>query len=115
LLQKALFAVVPSRLWEGLPLVVAEHFAAGLPVIATNVPGLGDLIEPGRTGLVVSAESREEMAAALAQLFRDPADTRRMGQAAKGLTRDFHWDGIARRHIALFEELIAARAKKFAS
>ena len=112
LLKNALFGVVPSRWWEGLPLVVAEHFAAGLPVVATQVPGLGDMIEPGVTGLVVAPESSVELAGALGQMFEDPEKTRCMGQHANAAAQTYHRRTIAQRHIALFEELRWGRMRR---
>ncbi len=65
LLQNARFTVIPSRTWEAFPLVVLESFAAGKPVIGTMIPGLADLVEPERTGLLVPPESPQALSAAL--------------------------------------------------
>ena len=65
LLQNAIATVMPSRVWEGCPLVALESFAAGRPVIATKTAGLQELIQPDRTGLLVPAESPTGLADAL--------------------------------------------------
>jgi glycosyltransferase involved in cell wall biosynthesis len=109
LLQNALFGVAPSRTWEAFPLVVLEHYAAGLPVVATRTPGLEDLVRPGVTGELVAPESAEDLAQALAMMFTDPRRARRLGEQARHWARSFAWSNIARQHIHLYEELLAER------
>ena len=73
--------VLPSRS-EAFPNGAIEAMAAGLPVVASAVGGLLDLIEPDRTGLLVPAGDADALAAALRRLFSDPAlrrTTRRGG------------------------------------
>jgi glycosyltransferase involved in cell wall biosynthesis len=106
LLQNALCAVVPSRGWEGFPVVVLECYAAGTPVIATQIPGLADLIQPGRTGLLVPAESPAALAGALCHAYLDRHETKRLGVQARQLAAHHSWDVIARRHLRLYEELL---------
>lgn len=105
LLQNARLSVAPSRDWEAFGLVVLEAFAAGCPVVAANLPGLADLIEPGRTGWLVSPESVAELAAVLGQALADPAITDRTREPAREVARQYAWDRIARRHLELYESL----------
>ena len=55
---------------EGMPISVIEAMAAGLPVIATHVGGIPDLVTDGENGLLVSPGQPEELAAALAELIK---------------------------------------------
>ena len=105
LLQNARFGVVPSRQWESFGLVVLEGYASGLPMVATNLPGLADLVQPEKTGLLVPPESTNELAAALARLFTDDALVRRMGQSARQVVQQYDWRNIALRHLALYDSL----------
>lgn len=67
--QAELF-VLPS-LSEGTPKVILEAMSRGVPVVASNVGGIPDLIEHGRTGLLVSAGRSDELAGAIEQLLSD--------------------------------------------
>ena len=74
--------VLPSR-WEGFGLAAAEAMAAGLPVVATRVPGLTEVIEDGESGLLVDSEDLDGLAAAVARLVDDPATRARLGLAGR--------------------------------
>jgi glycosyltransferase involved in cell wall biosynthesis len=74
-----------SSLNEGTPVAAIEAMAAGRAVVATNVGGVPDVVENGRTGLLVPPRDAGAMASALAALLTDPAARRRMGEAAKEL------------------------------
>ena len=106
LLQNARFGVVPSRQWEAFGLIVLEGYASGLPMIATDMPGLADLIEPERTGLLVPPESPESLAAAMGRLFTDDFLVRRMSQTARRVVQQYDWRSIAQRHVQLYERLV---------
>ncbi|MGA2063453.1 MAG: glycosyltransferase family 4 protein [Thermoguttaceae bacterium] len=105
LLQNALATVMPSRQWEAFPLVLLESFAAGRPVIGTRLPGIGDVIEPGRTGFVVPPEYTGPLEEALVEAAGDPARMDAFGAEARRTAQHYEWAGIARRHLALFTEL----------
>ena len=111
LLQNGLCTIVPSRTWEAFGIVVVESLAAGRPVIASQLPGLADLIQPGRTGLLVPPESPQKLAEAIGQIALDPRRADDWGHAARRSVQVFDWRNIALRHIALFEELIADKRR----
>ena len=108
LIQSARAVVLPSRVWEGLPLVVLEGYAAGTAVIGSDLPGLADIIEPERTGLVVAPESPEPLAAALRRALTEGDLFETMGRHARRVVQDYSWRQIAARHIELFERLGAS-------
>jgi glycosyltransferase involved in cell wall biosynthesis len=109
LLQNARFGVVPSRQWESFGLVVLEGYASGLPMIATDMPGLADLIQPEETGLLVPPESPDQLAAAMHRLFTEDALVSRMSENARQVVPQYDWRNVARQHLALYENLIAGR------
>ncbi|MBA3688138.1 MAG: glycosyltransferase [Chloroflexi bacterium] len=86
-LAEASVFVLPS-LWEGLPLVVLEAMAVGLPVIARPIPGVTDVVRDGVSGYL--RETPDELAAAIEQLINDPPLARRMGDAGRQLVEERH-------------------------
>lgn len=74
--------VLPSYA-EGLPLAIIEAMAAGLPIVATNVGGIPDVVEDGVNGILVKPRDVTSLAAALIALLRDPELRRKMGQFSR--------------------------------
>ena len=110
LLQNSIATVIPSRDWEAFPLVVLESYAAGRPVIASQIPGLEDLVEPGSTGWLVPSEAPVELAQALSEALDDRSRTDRLGRTARDHARHYDWSAVADRHLELFDELLSRRA-----
>lgn len=108
LLKAAHLFVFPS-LWEGLPNAVLEAMAAGLPVVSSRVEGAEELIDSGRTGLLVAPSAADELSDALRQVLRDESHARRLGAAAQETAlREFSWDRMAENYSALYRNLLAA-------
>jgi glycosyltransferase involved in cell wall biosynthesis len=82
LLKGAAALVVPS-IYEGMPLVVLEAMEAGLPVVASRVSGIPEVVEDGVTGWLVPPEDPRALAAALSQALEDPGEARRRGEAGR--------------------------------
>jgi glycosyltransferase involved in cell wall biosynthesis len=68
---------------EGIPLAVIEAMAAGLPVVSTNVGGLTETVEDGRTSFLASAGDHVTLAQHILRLAEDPALRRQMGQRGR--------------------------------
>jgi glycosyltransferase involved in cell wall biosynthesis len=75
--------VAPGGDRDGIPNVVLEAMAAGLPVVATTTSGLPEAVEDGVTGLLVPASDPDALAAALGRLLADPGLRRRLGEAGR--------------------------------
>lgn len=72
---------------DGLPNVLMEAQSQRLACLATTLPGIAELIEPGRTGLLVPPGDPPALAAALVALIRDPAQRARLGMAGEARVR----------------------------
>ena len=73
---------------EGLPLSVIEAMACGLPVVATNIDGLREVVRPGINGMLVEPDDHHALARALVQLVSDPSRRRAMGAEARRVASD---------------------------
>ena len=73
--------------YEGCPLAVIEAMAAGVPVVATGVGGVPELVEDGRTGFVVAPGDPQALAAAVERVLLDPEGARKMGEAGRAIAR----------------------------
>ena len=100
LLASAGLLVLPSRT-EALPNAVIEAMAAALPVVATAVGGVPELVDHGRTGLLVPPESPDALADAVLAVVEDPARAGRLGAAARAEVERFRTP----RMIAAYERL----------
>jgi glycosyltransferase involved in cell wall biosynthesis len=87
---------------EGLPYVVLEAMAAGLPVVATESAGVEILVEPGHNGAVVPRDDVAAFAASLAQLAGDLARRARMGEASRARAARFTVEAMVDRTLAAY-------------
>jgi glycosyltransferase involved in cell wall biosynthesis len=76
--------VLPS-LWEGLPFVLVEAAALGKPIVATAVDGVPEMLEDGRTGLLVPPNDPPALAGAVIRLLRDKDEAGLIGETARRL------------------------------
>lgn len=95
---------------EGVPQAVAQAMGLGLPVVATSVGGVPELIEHEKTGLLVPPEDPQAVAQALTRILRDPDSARRLGAAARAHARaEFSLKGMLDKTEALFRALLAQK------
>ncbi|MFJ3444861.1 glycogen synthase [Streptomyces sp. NPDC086081] len=108
LLTHAALFVCPS-VYEPLGIVNLEAMACGTPVVASAVGGIPEVVDDGRTGLLVPAGDGFEagLARAMDTVLGDPAAARRMGEAGRErAVGEFGWDAVARRTVRLYEEIV---------
>lgn len=95
---------LPS-LAEGLPVVLMEAMAGGLPVVATRIAGVAELVEDGVSGAVIPPGRGDALADALAELAVDPARRARLGESGRRRVREQHdVDHAAQQLAALFHD-----------
>jgi glycosyltransferase involved in cell wall biosynthesis len=102
-LMRAVDCVVLPSLWEGMPNVVLEAMAAGLPVVATRVEGTQEVIQDGRTGWLISPRSVSELTRALTEVIADPAAAQLRGECGRELVQQqFTWEAMVNRYEQLY-------------
>lgn len=102
----ALLMLMPSRL-EGLPMAPAEAMAAGVPVIASDVGALAEVVQAPEAGVLVPPDDPEALASAAVRLLEQPERRAALSRAARAAAQRFSWDRVADDHLA-FLNLIAA-------
>ena len=100
--------IVPSRS-ESFGLVALEAAACGIPVVASAVGGLLNVVHDGVTGLLVEGRQPERFSRALAQVLDDPVGAAAMGAAAAVRARRFTWSFTAARLRRLYADLVEQR------
>jgi glycosyltransferase involved in cell wall biosynthesis len=90
LIYRALDLFVQPSLWEGLPLALLQAMGAGLPVLATEVSGVREVVADGVNGRLAPPGAPAALAAALVELYRQPEARARIGAAAHLTIREHY-------------------------
>lgn len=99
--------------YEGLPVSILEAMWAGLPVIATNVGGIGELVEHGVTGYLVGSGDSEDIARRLIFLFRHPEERRKMGALGRArFDEAYEMDSVGKRIVEAYVTATETRCGK---
>jgi glycosyltransferase involved in cell wall biosynthesis len=108
LLRQATVLALPS-LEDNCPMTVLEAMAAGVPVVASRVGGLPDLIEEGKTGFFCNPLEAASMASAIEKVLVNPSAAAEVaGQARQRARERFHPEVIARRHLEIYREVLTS-------
>ncbi|MFG3061699.1 MULTISPECIES: glycogen synthase [unclassified Streptomyces] len=108
LLTHATVFVCPS-VYEPLGIVNLEAMACGTAVVASRTGGIPEVVDDGRTGLLVDVDDdfEEHLARALDSVLADPVAAERLGEAGRErAVKQFGWDTVARRTVRLYEGLL---------
>jgi sugar transferase (PEP-CTERM/EpsH1 system associated) len=96
-----------SSLSEGMPLTALEAMSARLPVVATNVGALPELVEEGGTGFLVEPKDDRALAERLARFYSEPELARRFGEAARRkVEREYSLEAMLRRYAELYLSIV---------
>ncbi|MBI1870453.1 MAG: glycosyltransferase family 4 protein [Chlamydiae bacterium] len=99
--------VLPS-LQEGLSLSILEAQAAGVPVVASNVGGISEVVVDGKTGILVPPQDSQALERTLNKMLEDPALARHMGsQGREHVSQKFNLDRMTDKVIALYEKVLS--------
>ena len=102
--------ILPS-VYEGIPMTIIEAMGTGLPIVASAVGGIPDMIDDGKTGLLCTPEP-DDIAAKTEMFIADEDLRRSCGQAAVRAAERFSADEMAREYVKVFEYKTKKRRKK---
>ena len=98
--------VVPSRM-ESLPTTIKEAFYLNVPVIATNVGGIPELVIDNKTGLLVPSENPEKLADAVNELLSDTEKAKKLARNGNDFVKkNMTWDVILPKYIQFYKNLL---------
>lgn len=101
-------ALVLSSVWEGMPNVILEAMAAGLPVVATDVGGVGELVSDGENGFLVPPKDPPALAYAMKRLMELGQEGRRqLGTRGREIAQEYEIGKIVRKWEKLYEEVLS--------
>lgn len=104
--------VLPS-LSEGMPNAVLEAMACGLPIVATRVGGIPELIDDGNTGFLVPSEDERQLEAILGHLLHDDAKRRALGEKGRQRVLEcFRLERMVNEYQELYSSLVIGRASR---
>ncbi len=96
-----------SSIYEGLPITLIEAAMAGLPAVATNVGGNGEVVRHGINGLLVPPGQPDALAAALIELLSDPTKYEGMCASARSLSEKFSLGKCVEAHLKLYSSVLS--------
>jgi glycosyltransferase involved in cell wall biosynthesis len=100
--------ILPALKREGLPRGIIEGMVYGVTPIVTDSGGSPELIEQGKSGLIIEPGSSCAIADAISQLYADPDNCRRMGtEARQRIQRDFHTSKTVEQTLSVYQELLS--------
>lgn len=106
IISKSTIIILPSYR-EGLPKVLCEAAACGIPVITTDVPGCRDAIINGKTGILVPPRKSKELSNAIKELLYDKKLLKKMGKAGRKLAiNKFDVKKVVEKHLKIYENII---------
>ena len=105
--REARALVLPSE-YEAFGLVLLEAMAQGTPVIASRVGGIPEIVEDGRTGLLVPPRSPGPLSEAIRRLWDDPTLAHRLGETARTtVVPRYRWEAVAEAIETIYREVLA--------
>ena len=99
--------IVLSSLWEGLPLTPIEAFSVGKTIVATAVDGTTEIVEDGKSGLLVKPKDAKEIAEEIIWMIEHPKESSKMENSAlKRYKDEFTFEKLSEEYMELYKEMI---------
>jgi glycosyltransferase involved in cell wall biosynthesis len=113
-MKGARFVIFPSELYENLPLTIIEAFACGVPVLASKLGAMQEIVEEGRTGMFFRPGDSDEMARVVLRAWEQPAFMTLLGsQARTEYETKYTASANYRQLLEIYQDVIARRPAEF--
>jgi alpha-maltose-1-phosphate synthase len=109
LFQRAQAVILPYSVMSGQSGILNIAYAFNKPVVASNVPGIGESVKDGETGYVVDAKNSSALSEAIIRLLQDENKRNDMKKKISEYSRELSWDVVAGLHMNLYEEISRER------
>lgn len=114
-MANAAFLVAPSECYEGFPVVIAEAFACGLPVLASRLGAMEEIVEDGVSGLHFIPGDADDLACKARWAYEHPQEIRRMGGRARiEYVNKYTPEANYQRLMEIYAEAVAAQKQELA-
>lgn len=111
-MERAQFLIVPSIYYENFPMVIAEAYAAGLPVLASRIGSLTEIVRDGQTGRLFAAGDVSDIRAKVHLALDQPEGLAEMGRQARAVFEKNYSEAAVRKlMVGAYERLIATETK----
>jgi glycosyltransferase involved in cell wall biosynthesis len=104
--RRATAFTFPSE-WEAFGLVLLEAMAAGVPIVATAVGGVPEVLDHGRAGRLVPYGDVDALANGIREVLGSPVHSAELVTAARRRVQSYSWDRVIEDHLALYREFAA--------
>jgi phosphatidylinositol alpha-mannosyltransferase len=101
--------VAPNRGGESFGMILVEAMAAGVPVVASDIPGFDEVVSDGVDGILVPPGEPPALAAAAERVLEDPDLAERLAGAGREKASSFSWTRVADRIVAIYEAALRRR------
>ena len=100
--------ILPSNK-EGIGGILLDAMDQSLPIIASRVGGLAEIVKDGKNGLLIDARSPDQLQEAIMRLHDDPELCARFGAWGRGFSKNFTADAMSEKYLALYEQSLGSR------
>ncbi|MFZ0891342.1 MAG: glycosyltransferase family 4 protein [Thermoplasmata archaeon] len=107
IMRRAAAFILPSQ-WEAFGIVLVEAMACSVPVIASSVGGMPEVLDRGRAGLLVPYGDEAALAGAIEETLANPGDAEKRIEVGRAQAKRFTWQHAAEQHHVLYERLAGA-------
>jgi glycosyltransferase involved in cell wall biosynthesis len=109
-MARAAFLVVPSTCYEGFPMVIAEAYASGLPVLASRIGSLAEVVKPGVSGDVFESGDTASLTAVVRRMIAAPAELSRLSVSARATyNKHYSSDVVLKQLLAIYDQVLSKR------